>query len=131
MIYAVVEHEGYGTIAFDLPSDENMKFWKLIAIGIRKSPKDLRIDKNQPGGIHVKLAVSDEGEIHFTQLFSTEDSLINVNEAVIALAEADVSVREAVEDRIVEGRYCSFRELICDIQNLSNFEEQRIALKHF
>ena len=74
MISALIHNEN-NTLLLELPTEFVSFQMKLLSIGIRQRPQDIRITDNDDDAVRVKLFSESDIGNHLTQVFSESDTL--------------------------------------------------------
>lgn len=92
---------------------------KLSSIGIHKNVKDIPLSVQESDDIRVRLYAENNIWNHFVRIFSGNESLADVNEAVWAILKADEVIKTELEQNILHDQYDSVQELLKDIEGMT------------
>ena len=115
MITAVIEH-GKDTLIVDLPRANTDLQIKLLSIGVRTLPQDIKLFSGEDAEVNVQLASGSRVGQHLCRLFSTENSLADVNTTAYLVQQADEGIKTDLEHDIYYDQYGTAAELINDIK---------------
>ena len=115
MITAVIQHKK-DTLVVELPRANTDLQIKLLSIGVRTLPQNIKLFGGEDAEIDVQLASSSRVGQHLCRLFSTENSLGDVNTTTYLVQIADEGIKTDLENDIYYDQYGSAAELINDIK---------------
>ena len=116
MITAVIQHKK-DTLVVELPRANTDLQIKLLSIGVRTLPQNINLFGGEDAEIDVQLASSSRVGQHLCRLFSTENSLGDVNTTAYLVQTADEGIKTDLEQDIYYDQYGSAQELINDIKD--------------
>lgn len=107
------------TLITEFPKDYLTIYEELCSIGCRKALERIPLTDNEEDDIRVKLyADSDIGK-HLICLFSEENTIADVNTVCFVIEKADETVKEDLEQNILNDQYSSTIDLVRDIKNMT------------
>ena len=115
MITAVIEH-GKDTLIVDLPRANTDLQIDLLSIGVRTLPQDIKLFGGEDAEVNVQLASGSRVGQHLCRLFSTGNSLADVNATAYLVQQADEGIKTDLEHDIYYDQYGTAAELINDIK---------------
>lgn len=118
MVYAEIKNKK-DTLVLGFPRNAADMQLKLSSIGIHKNVKDIPLSAQEDNDIRVRLYADSNIWNHFVHMFSENDSLSDVNEAVWAVLKADEAIKTELEQHIIHGQYDSVSELLRDIEEMT------------
>jgi hypothetical protein len=118
MVYAEIKNKR-DTLVLGFPRNAADMQIKLSSIGIHKNVKDIPLSVQESDGIRVRLYTESNIWNHFIRMFSGNESLADVNEAVWAVLKADEAVKTELEQNILHDQYDSVPELLKDIEEMT------------
>ena len=116
MIKAVIQHKK-DTLVVELPRANTDLQIKLLSIGVRILPQNIKLFGGENAEIDVQLASSSRVGQHLCRLFNTENSLGDVNTTAYLVQTADESIKTDLEHDIYYDQYSTAAELINDIKD--------------
>lgn len=119
MIKAIIENKGGGTLVTEFPCDIYNLYSDLHSVGIITQPDKVKLTDNEDDPISVKLYSDSDFGNHLLLLFSGENSLADVNTLCFVIEKADESIKEEIEQNLLNDQYSSTNELICDIKDMN------------
>lgn len=118
MVYAEIKNKR-DTLVLGFPRNAADMQIKLSSIGIHKNVKDIPLSVQESDDIHVRLYAENNIWNHFVRIFSGNESLADVNEAVWAILKADEVIKTELEQNILHDQYDSVQELLKDIEGMT------------
>lgn len=118
MVYAEIKNKR-DTLVLGFPRNAADMQIKLSSIGIHKNVKDIPLSVQESDDIRVRLYAENNIWNHFVQIFSGNESLADVNEAVWAILKADEVIKTELEQNIIYDQYDSVQELLKDIEGMT------------
>lgn len=118
MVYAEIKNKG-DTLVLGFPRNAADMQIKLSSIGIHKNVKDIPLSAQESDVIRVRLYAESNIWNHFVQIFSGNESLADVNQAVWAVLKADEAIKTELEQNILHDQYDSVPELLKDIGEMT------------
>lgn len=118
MVYAEIKNKR-DTLVFGFPRNTADMQIKLSSIGIHKNVKDIPLSAQESDDIRVRLYAENNIWNHFVRIFSGNESLADVNEAVWAILKADEVIKTELEQNIIHDQYDSVQELLKDIEGMT------------
>lgn len=91
MVYAEIKNKR-DTLVFGFPRNAADMQIKLSSIGIHKNVKDIPLSAQESDDIRVRLYAESNIWNHFVRIFSGNESLADVNQAVWAVLKADEAI---------------------------------------
>ena len=116
MITAVIQHKN-DTLVVELPKSNTDLQIKLLSIGVRTLPQNIKLFGGEDAEIDVQLASSSRVGQHLCRLFNTENSLGDVNTTAYLVQTADEGIKTDLEHDIYYDQYGTAAELINDIKD--------------
>lgn len=116
MITAVIQHKK-DTLVVELPRANTDLQIKLLSIGVRTLPQNIKLFGGEDAEIDVQLASSSRVGQHLCRLFNTENSLGDVNTTAYLVQTADEGIKTDLEHDIYYDQYGTAAELINDMHN--------------
>ena len=116
MITAVIQHKK-DTLVVELPRANTDLQIKLLSIGVRTLPQNIKLFGGEDAEIDVQLASSSRVGQHLCRLFNTENSLGDVNTTAYLVQTADEGIKTDLEHDIYYDQYGTAAELINDIKD--------------
>ena len=116
MITAVIQHKK-DTLVVELPRANTDLQIKLLSIGVRILPQNIKLFGGEDAEIDVQLASSSRVGQHLCRLFNTENSLGDVNTTAYLVQTADEDIKTDLEHDIYYDQYGTAAELINDIKD--------------
>ena len=116
MITAVIQHKK-DTLVVELPKANTDLQIKLLSIGVRTLPQNIKLFGGEDAEIDVQLASSSRVGQHLCRLFNTENSLGDVNTTAYLVQTADEGIKTDLEHDIYYDQYGTAAELINDIKD--------------
>ena len=101
----------------DLPRANTDLQIKLLSIGVRTLPQNIKLFGGEDAEIDVQLASSSRVGQHLCRLFNTENSLGDVNTTAYLVQTADEGIKTDLEHDIYYDQYSTAAELINDIKD--------------
>lgn len=118
MVYAEIKNKR-DTLVLAFPRNAADMQIKLSSIGIHKNVKDIPLSAQESDDIRVRLYTESNIWNHFVRIFSENESLADVNEAVWAVLKADEVIKTELEQNILHDQYDSVPELLKDIEEMT------------
>lgn len=118
MVYAEIKNKR-DTLVLGFPRNAADMQIKLSSIGIHKNVKDIPLSAQESDDIRVRLYAESNIWNHFVRIFSGNESLADVNEAVWAVLKADEAIKTELEQNIINDQYDSMPELLKDIEEMT------------
>lgn len=118
MVYVEIKNKR-DTLVLGFPRNATDMQLKLSSIGIHKNVKDIPLSAQGGNDIRVRLYADSNIWNHFVHMFSENDSLADVNEAVWAVLKADEVIKTELEQNIIHDQYNSVSELLRDIEEMT------------
>lgn len=118
MVYAEIKNKR-DTLVLGFPRNAADMQLKLSSIGIHKCVKDIPLSAQEDNDIRVRLYADSNIWNHFVHMFSENNSLADVNEAVWAVLNADEVIKTELEQNIIHDQYDSVSELLKDIEEMT------------
>ena len=118
MVYAEIKNKR-DTLVLGFPRNAADMQIKLSFIGIHKNVKDIQLSAQESDDIRVRLYAESNIWNHFVRIFSGNESLADVNEAVWAVLKADEVIKTELEQNIIHDQYDSVPELLKDIEEMT------------
>lgn len=118
MIGAVITNKE-NTLITEFPKGYLDIYEELCSIGCRKALERIRLTDNEEDDIRVKLYSDSDFGNHLLCLFSEENTLADVNTTCFVIEKADESVKEEVEQNLLNDQYSNNIELIRDIKDMT------------
>lgn len=118
MINAVITNKE-NTLITEFPKGYLDIYEELCSIGIRKALERIRLTDNEEDDIRVKLWSDSDFGNHLLRLFSETNTLADVNTTCLVIEKADESIKEEVEQNLLNDQYSNNIELICDIMDMT------------
>lgn len=118
MVYAEIKNKR-DTLVLGFPRNAADMQIKLSSIGIRKNVKDIPLSTQESDDIRVRLYAESNIWNHFVRMFSGNESLADVNQAVWAVLKADEAIKTELEQNIINDQYDSVPELLKDIEEMT------------
>lgn len=118
MVYAEIKNKR-DTLVLGFPRNAADMQIKLSSIGIHKNVKDIPLSVQESDDIRVRLYAENNIWNHFVRIFSGNESLADVNEAVWAILKADEVIKTELEQNILHDQYDSVQELLKDIEGMT------------
>lgn len=118
MINAVITNKG-NTLITEFPKDYLKIYEELCSIGIRKALERIELTDNEEDDIRVKLWSDSDFGNHLLRLFSETSTLADVNTTCLVIEKADESIKEELEQNLLNDQYSNNIELICDIKDMT------------
>ncbi|MCI9448983.1 MAG: hypothetical protein HFE30_01855 [Clostridiales bacterium] len=118
MINAVITNKG-NTLITEFPKDYLKIYEELCSIGVRKALERIPLTDNEEDDIRVKLYADSDIGNYLLRLFSEQNTLADVNTACFVIEKADESIKEELEQNLLNDRYSNNIELICDIKDMT------------
>lgn len=118
MVYAEIKNKR-DTLVLGFPRNAADMQIKLSSIGIHKNVKDIPLSVQESDDIRVRLYAENNIWNHFVRIFSGNESLADVNEAVWAILKADEVIKTELEQNIIHDQYDSVQELLKDIEGMT------------
>ena len=119
LLTALVQTNG-GTLVVELPRGRMDLEVKIRSIGIQKTSNQIHIIDDEDCDVSVKLfGESDIGK-HLSLLFGENDTLLDVNKALLAVENSIEDIRDDLELNIIHDQYDSLAELVGDIEKMTN-----------
>lgn len=119
MIKAVIENKGGGTLVTEFPGDIYNLYSELHSVGVTKRPNDVKLTDNEDDLVSVKLYSDSDFGNHLLLLFSESNTLADVNTVCFAIEKADESIKEELEQNLLNDQYNSTNEIISDIKGMN------------
>lgn len=119
MIKAVIENKDGGTLVTEFPCDIYNLYSELHSVGVTKRPNDVKLTDNEDDPVSVKLYSDSDFGNHLLRLFSEENTLADVNTVCFAIEKADESIKEELEQNLLNDQYNSTNEIISDIKGMN------------
>ena len=116
MITAVIQHKN-DTLVVVLPRANTDLQIKLLSIGVRTLPQNIKLFGGEDAEVDVQLASGSRVGQHLCRLFNTENSLGDVNTTAYLVQTADESIKTDLEHDIYYDQYSTAAELINDIKD--------------
>lgn len=104
MITAVIQHKK-DTLVVELPRANTDLQIKLLSIGVRTLPQNIKLFGGEDAEIDVQLASSSRVGQHLCRLFNTENSLGDVNTTAYLVQTADEGIKTDLEHDIYYDQY--------------------------
>lgn len=118
MVYAEIKNKR-DTLVLGFPRNAEDMQIKLSSIGIHKNVKDIPLSAQESDDIRVRLYAENNIWNHFVRIFSGNESLADVNEAVWAVLKADEVIKTELEQNILHDQYDSVQKLLKDIEGMT------------
>lgn len=118
MINAVITNKG-NTLITEFPKGYLDIYEELCSIGCRKALERIRLTDNEEDDIQVKLYSDSDFGNHLLRLFCEQNTLADVNTACFVIEKADESIKEELEQNLLNDQYSNNIELICDIKDMT------------
>lgn len=118
MVYAEIKNKR-DTLVLGFPRNVADMQIKLSSIGIHKNVKDIPLSTQESDDIRVRLYAESNIWNHFVRMFSGNESLADVNQAVWAVLKADEAIKTELEQNIINDQYDSVPELLKDIEEMT------------
>lgn len=116
MITAVIQHKN-DTLVVVLPRANTDLQIKLLSIGVRTLPPNIKLFGGEDAEVDVQLASGSRVGQHLCRLFNTENSLGDVNTTAYLVQTADEGIKTDLEHDIYYDQYSTAAELINDIKD--------------
>lgn len=107
------------TLITEFPKDYLTIYEELCSIGCRKALERIPLTDNEEDDIRVKLYADSNIGNHLLCLFSEEDTLADVNTACSMIEKSDESIKEELEQNLLNDQYSSTIDLVRDIKNMT------------
>lgn len=118
LINAVITNKE-NTLITEFPKDYLTIYEELCSIGCRKALERIPLTDNEEDDIRVKLYADSNIGNHLLCLFSEEDTLADVNTACSMIEKSDESIKEELEQKLLNDQYSSTIDLVRDIKNMT------------
>lgn len=118
MVYTEIKNKR-DTLVLGFPRNAADMQIKLSSIGIHKNVKDIPLSTQESDDIRVRLYAESNIWNHFVRMFSGNESLADVNQAVWAVLKADEAIKTELEQNIINDQYDSVPELLKDIEEMA------------
>ena len=99
MITAVIQHKN-DTLVVELPKSNTDLQIKLLSIGVRTLPQNIKLFGGEDAEVDVQLASGSRVGQHLCRLFNTKNSLGDVNTTAYLVQTADESIKTDLEHDI-------------------------------
>ncbi len=110
---------GEKSITVDIPQYIYDIYSLLRENGINEAPKDMRLADRQEDSVRVKLTSDSDMGNHIIRLFNENTTLAEVNTAANVVSNTHEVIRDDLEQNILYDQYDTAKEMIEDIQSLT------------
>lgn len=121
------------SLVLSLPTDNSNMLLKLNSIGVSFIPNveknSFEIERNT--FIKVKLMAENSTGYHFIKLFTSEDTLMDVSKTLHVLINTPDEIWPVLRERMVEGCYTTFKDLLDDIELLKKSYGEYVTSFYF
>lgn len=117
MLSALV-HNSDNTLVLPLPTDFMDFQLKLLSIGIRQRPQEIKLTDNEENQIRVKLFSDSDIGNHLIRIFAESDTLADANITANMVMTANDHIKTELEQNIIHDQYSSPKELLRDIKKM-------------
>ncbi len=118
MLGAVI-HNKNNTLVIDFPRGMGDLQLKLMSVGINRMPQEIPLTNQKNDDIRVELYSESEIGEHLMRLFQITDTLADLNNAEIAIMNADTAIKTELENNIIHDQYESVKELLEEIEEIT------------
>ncbi len=118
LINAVITNKE-NTLITEFPKNYLDIYEELCSIGIRKALERIPLIDDEEDDIRVKLYADSDIGNHLLCLFSEENTLADVNTVCQAIEKSDESIREELEQNLLNDQYTESYELLRDIWDMT------------
>lgn len=115
MLNAIIR-QGDITVIAELPKSLMDLRLELLSSGVRSSPSDIKLFDDE-GNIEVQVFSEQPLGQHLGAMLTTDDTLATANLAAYLLQNADYSIKEGIQQKVLADGYTSAEELIDDIRD--------------
>ena len=119
MLSALI-HNGDHTLILPLPTDFMDFQMKLLSIGIRQRPQEIKLTDNEDDQIRVKLFSDCDIGNHLIRVFSELDTLADANLTSHMVVTANKDIQLEMEQNILNDQYDSPKELLKYIKEMTD-----------
>ena len=119
MIKAVIENKNSGTLVTEFPCDTYKLSSDLHSVIIMTPPDKLKLTDHEDDPISVKLYSDSDFGNHLLLLFSEENTLADINTTCFVIDKANISIKEEVEQNLLNDQYANANELVADIKDMT------------
>lgn len=119
MIKAIIKNKDGITFVTEFPCDSYNLYSELRSVGIMMPPNKVKLTDNEDNPVSVKLYSDSDFGNHLLRLFSEQNTLADVNTTCFVIEKADESIKEEVEQNLLNDQYSNNIELICDIKDMT------------
>lgn len=130
MIKAVIENKSCGTLVTEFPCDIYKLYSELHSVGVTKRPNDVKLTDNEDDPVSVKLYSDSDFGNHLLRLFSESNTLADVNTVCFVIEKTDESIKEELEQNLLNDQYDGTNELICDIKDMT-YQTGQVKMSFF
>ena len=125
MINAIIQYKDK-TVITELPRAYLDIYEELLSVGCRKPLERIHLTDDEDDDLRVKIYADNDFGRHLCRLFGDGNTLSEVNTVCQAIANADDSIKEELEQNLLYDQYEHPYELLQDIKNMT---EQAARLK--
>lgn len=119
MINAIIENKNGGMLVTEFPCSTYKLHSDLHSVGIMTPPDKVKLTDHEDDSISIKLYSDSDFGNHLLLLFAEENTLADVNTTCFVIDKADISIKEKVEQNLLNDQYTNTNELITDIKNMT------------
>lgn len=119
MINAIIENKNGGMLVTEFPCSTYKLHSDLHSVGIMTPPDKVKLTDHEDDSISIKLYSDSDFGNHLLLLFVEENTLADVNTTCFVIDKADISIKEKVEQNLLNDQYTNTNELITDIKNMT------------
>lgn len=118
-VITVKENTKENTLITEFPKTYLDIYEELLSVGCRKPLERINLTDNEEDDIRVKLYSENDVGQHLCRLFGDGNTLSEVNTVCQAIANADDSVKEELEQNMLYDQYEHPYELLRDIKEMT------------
>lgn len=118
LLNAIIQYKDK-TVITELPRSYLDIYEELLSVGCRKPLERIPLTDNEDDDLRVKLYSENDFGQHLCRLFGDGNTISEVNTVCQAIANADDSIKEELEQNVLYDQYEHPYELLQDIKNMT------------
>lgn len=118
-IITVKENTKENTLITEFPKPYLDIYEELLSVGCRKPLERINLTDNEDDDLRVKIYAENDFGRHLCRLFGDGNTLSEVNTVCQAIANADDSIKEELEQNVLYDQYEHPYELLRDIKEMT------------
>lgn len=118
MINAVIQTQG-GTLLVDLPRSSYDLMEKMLSVGIRLLPQDVKLRDEENDPIQVKLYSENDLGKHLILVLNENNTLSDANTVAYMVRNAASEIQPELHRKILENQYDSVDAITSDLRQMT------------